>query len=307
MTVLYVKTLMDEIRKLKERRRAFILAHNYQIPEVQEVADFVGDSLEMAIKAMEVDADVLIVMGVKFMAEVAKVLNPDKIVIHPEPFATCTLAEYADLESLRRIRERYPRAPLVMYINSSLEAKAMSDYVVTSASAAKLVSKLEDDLVLFGPDKNLAYFVRKRTGKEVIPTPPWGICPVHEFGISPYFVRKGKESGCKIFIHPESPPESQEMADFVGSTSQMIKAIGEIEGKCYLLGTEEGLAYRARKEYPDKDVRPLNERAVCWYMKSLHLLNLKESLERLRPKVEIEGEVAKRVREIVERSIEMVR
>ncbi len=304
---MYVERLIEEIRKLKERRRAFILAHNYQIPEVQEVADFVGDSLEMAIKAMEVDADVLVVMGVKFMAEVAKVLNPDKIVIHPEPFATCTLAEYADLDSLRRMKERYPRAPLVMYVNSSIEAKAMSDYIVTSASAAKLVSKLEDEVVLFGPDKNLAHFVRRRTGKEIIPTPPWGICPVHEFGISPYFVKKAKESGCVILIHPESPPESQEMADFVGSTSQMIKAIGRIEGKCYVLGTEEGLTYRAKKEYPDKDVRPLNPKAVCWYMKSLHLQNLRDSLDKLRPRVEVEENLTKRVREILEVSIEMVK
>ncbi len=304
---MYVESLISEIRKLKGRRKAFILAHNYQIPEVQDVADFVGDSLEMAIKATEVDADVLVVMGVKFMAEIAKVLNPDRIVIHPEPFATCTLAEYADIESLERMKERYPRAPLVMYVNSSLEAKAISDYVVTSASAAKLVAKLEDDVILFGPDKNLAYFVKKITGKDVVPTPPWGICPVHEFGVSPYFVKKGREKGCKIFVHPESPPESQELADFVGSTSQMVKAIGRIEGKCYLLGTEEGLVYRARKEYPDKDIRALNERAVCWYMKSLHLLNLKESLEKLKPKVELDPNLAKRVREIVERSIEMVR
>ena len=170
-----MEELIRKVEELKRTRNAFILAHNYQLPEVQDVADFVGDSLEMARVASQVEADVIVVAGVRFMAEVAKVLNPDKIVLHPEPASGCPLADHMTPEVIKRFREMYPHAPLVTYVNSTLEAKAMSDVVVTSASALKVVSKLDDEIILFSPDKNLVWFVAPRTGKTLLTVPPWGI------------------------------------------------------------------------------------------------------------------------------------
>ena len=304
-----IERLTRELTRLKERRNAFILAHNYQLPEVQEVADFVGDSLEMARVAKEADSDVIVVAGVRFMAEVAKALNPDKVVLHPEPASGCPLADYMTVEVIKRFRELYPNAPLVTYVNSPIEAKALSDVVVTSASAAKVVSKLEDEVVLFGPDKNLAWFVSRRVGKEVVPVPPWGRCPVHEYLVSPYYLKKAKERhpGCKLLVHPEAPPESQEMADFVGSTSQMLKAIGELKAECYILGTEEGLSYRARKLYPDVEIYPPDTRTICIDMKKITLDKIVKSLENLKPQVKLDESVAKRALEAIERGLELAK
>ncbi len=300
---------MKKIENLKSTKNAYILAHNYQLPEVQDVADFVGDSLEMARKAMEVDADVIVVAGVRFMAEVAKVLNPDKIVLHPVPAAGCPLADHLTVDIIKKFREMYPHAPLVTYVNSTIEAKAMSDVVVTSASALKVISKLDDDVVLFGPDKNLAWFVASRSSKSIIPVPPWGHCPVHEFLVSPYYLRKAKEShpGCKLLVHPEAPPESQRMADFVGSTSQMLQAIGQMEASCYILGTEEGLVHRARKRYPDKDIFPPDMRTVCIDMKKITLDKIASSLENLKPQVKLDKGLMDRAREAIQRGLELAR
>ncbi len=304
-----IKELMKKVEELKEKRRAFILAHNYQLPEVQAIADFVGDSLEMARKAMTVDADVIVVAGVKFMAEVAKLLNPDKVVLHPEPRAGCPLADHMTPEIIKKFRESYPTAPLVTYVNSNLEAKALSDYVVTSASAVKVVSKLEDELILFGPDKNLAKFVASRTGKEITAVPPWGHCPVHEFLVSPYYLMKAKEEhpGCKLLVHPEAPWESQQMADFVGSTSQMLRAIGELEGSCYILGTEEGLVHRAKNMYPDKDIYAPDARTICIDMKKITLDKIVRALETLKPQVKLDPSLARPAREAVERGLELAK
>jgi len=302
-----VQDLIKKVEELKKIKNAYILAHNYQLPEVQEVADFVGDSLEMAKVATQVDADVIVVAGVRFMAEVAKVLNPDKVVIHPEPAAGCPLADHMTPGIIKKFREMYPHAPLVTYVNSTVEAKAMSDIVVTSASAVKVVSKLEDEIVLFGPDKNLAWFVSSRTGKTLIAVPPWGHCPVHEFLVSPYYLRKAKtlHPGCKLLVHPEAPPESQKMADFVGSTSQMLKAIGELNASCYVLGTEEGLAYRARKIYPDKDIFSPDCRTICIDMKKITLDKIIRSLESLKPQIRIRKDLMEQAREAIQRGLEL--
>lgn len=229
----YVAELRERVEESKRRRRAVILAHNYELPEVQDVADFVGDSLELARRAMSVDADVVVLAGVYFMAEVAAILNPDKVVLIPNPAAGCPLADFLTPEVIRRYRERYPGAPLVVYINSYARAKYYADYIVTSASAVKLVSKLDDDVILFGPDRNLASFVAERTGKRVIPVPEGGHCPVHEYLLSEYYVLKAlrEHPGAKLLLHPEAPPEARRHAHFVGSTSQMLKAIGELGGR----------------------------------------------------------------------------
>jgi len=304
----YVRKLMEEVLKLKERRKAVILAHNYQLPEVQDVADFVGDSLELARKALTVDADVIVFAGVSFMAEMVAALNPDKVVLHPDPRARCLLADMLTPEHVRRVREESPNTPLILYVNSPTELKALADYVVTSSSAAKLVSKLGVDEVILAPDKNLADYVAQVTGVKVKALPKYGHCPIHENLISRYYVEKAlsKYPGAKVIIHPEAPRDARELAVRVGSTSQMLKAIPEVGGGTILLGTEEGLTYRARKLYPNLDIKPLNPIAVCTDMKKIHLLNIKESLEKLRPRVELSRDVLKRVKEVIEESLRVI-
>ncbi|GAB6148799.1 quinolinate synthase NadA [Stetteria hydrogenophila] len=304
----FTRRLLERIGELKRRRRAVILAHNYQLPEVQDAADFVGDSLELARKAMEVDADVIVLAGVRFMAEVAAVLNPDKVVLAPNPEAGCPLADYLTIDAIRRAREEHPGVPLVVYVNSNIEAKYYADYIVTSASAPTLVARLEDEVVLFGPDRNLASFVAERTGKTVIPVPPWGRCPVHEHLVGEYYVLKAREEHprAKLLIHPEAPPEARRHADYVGSTSQMLRAIGELGGDEFILATEEGLAYRARRLYPGKRVYPVTPRAVCIDMKKVTLLHIARALESLKPAVRLDPRVAGRVRETIEASLAMV-
>jgi quinolinate synthase len=300
--------VLEEIRRLAEKKRAVILAHNYQLPEVQDIADFVGDSLELARKAMEIDADIIVLAGVRFMAEIAAVLNPDKIVLHPEPASGCPLADFATPPILRRYREKYPGAPLVLYVNSTVLAKAEADYIVTSASAVKLVSKLEADTILFGPDKNLADHVAMVTGKKVIPVPTHGHCPVHEYLLDEYYVRKAREQHPRAYLlaHPETPRPVRLMADYVGSTSQMLRRIGEVEAEEYLVATEEGLVHRARRLYPGKKIYPANPNAICIDMKKITPLKILKSLQDLKPRVRIDERIAAKVREILDRSLQMI-
>ncbi|WP_048192813.1 quinolinate synthase NadA [Pyrolobus fumarii] len=309
----FIEELREKIARLKEKRRAVILAHNYQLPEVQDVADLVGDSLELARAAMETDADVIVFAGVRFMAEMAAALNPDRVVLHPVPEAGCPLADSLAREDVARAREEHPGAPFLVYVNSPLWAKAEADYVVTSASAAKLASILAREgveKIVFGPDRNLAEYVEEVTGVKTVPVPTRGHCPVHEFLISPYYVRKAREKWgdrAAILVHPEAPRESRRMADFVGSTSQMIRAVAKFRDRSVvLLGTEEGLVYRARRLNPGVRVEPLNPIAVCIDMKKITLQAIADALEKMEPKVRVDPNVARRAREVIEESVRIV-
>jgi quinolinate synthase len=306
----YLRRLVDRLNELKERRRAVILAHNYTLPEIQDAADFVGDSLELAIKAAETSADVIVLAGVRFMAEVAKLLNPDRIVLHPDLAAGCPLADFASPRLIRDARKEYPGAPVVIYVNSYAAAKAESDYVVTSASAVEAVKRLEAETVLFAPDKNLADWVQENNpDKRVIPVPRNGHCPVHEYLVSEYYVRKAKEEhpAARVLIHPEAPRSARRLADYVGSTSQMLRYIGQTDPRGeYILGTEEGLAYRAKRLYPEARVYPVSPRTICIDMKKITLDKVVSSLESLKPRIEIDPAIAKKAREAVERGLELV-
>ena len=309
----YLERLRGELERLKRRYNAVILAHNYQLPEVQDAADYVGDSLELALKAMETDADVIVLAGVRFMAEVAKLLNPDKIVIHPEPAAGCPLADRATPQRLLEARRERPGAPLVIYVNSTVEAKAVSDYVVTSASAVEAVGRLAREgyeTILFAPDRNLADWVQENVPEaKVVPVPRDGFCPVHEFLVSPYYIRRAVEEhpAARVLVHPEAPREARRLADYVGSTSQMLRYIGATDPRGeYILGTEEGLAYRARRLYPEARVYPVSPATVCIDMKKITLEKIVRSLEALKPRVEIPREVAVKAREAVVRGLELV-
>ena len=305
-----VEGLVSEVEALKRRLRAVILAHNYQLPEVQDVADFVGDSLGLARKAVESGADVIVFAGVSFMAEMAAVLNPDKVVLHPNPCAGCPLANYLSPQRVREVRSEVPNTPIVLYVNSLTQAKVEADYVVTSASAARLISRLGEEIVVFGPDRNLADHVSTVTGKHVLPLPPHGHCPVHEYLLNEYYVTKAlaENPGAKLIAHPETPRKVRVIAHAIGSTSQMLEKIKEINGKV-ILATEEGLTYRARKLYPSraKEIIPANPLAVCVDMKKITLMDVLRSLKLMKHRVRVDPEVARRAREVIEHSLEIIK
>jgi quinolinate synthase len=295
----------QEVRKLLEERGAVLLAHNYQRPEVQDAAHFVGDSLELSLKAVEVDAKLVVFAGVDFMAEQAAFLNPGKVVLHPEPLSRCPMAAMLTPEVVRKYREEHPRAPLVVYVNSLAEVKALADYVVTSANAAALVAKLDADTVLFGPDRHLAEYVAEKTGKTVIPVPGFGHCPVH-LAIAREDLERAKREhpAAKVLAHPECSREVRALADFVGSTSQMVKAARELGAREYVVATEVGLLYRLSKL--GVEARPASPYAVCPDMKKITLESVARAVLEGREVVRVDPRVAERARRAVERTFELL-
>lgn len=300
--------LKEEIIKLKKERDAVVLAHNYQLPEVQDVSDFVGDSLELSIKATKLSNKVVVLAGVDFMAEQAAILNPNKVVLHPERRATCSLANYLTLEVARAYKEKYPEAPLVVYVNSYLEVKAISDYIVTSANAVEVVKRIDAPRILFGPDRNLAEYVAEKTGKEVIVVPQESHCYVHSHIISreDIILAREKYPNAKIVVHPETPKDVRELADFVGSTSQMMKYACSCENNQVVIGTEIGLVHRLKKECPGKEYIPLNDAAICRFMKQITLKSIRDSLKEMKNRVVVDENLAKKAREKIIKTYELV-
>lgn len=296
---------IEEVRKLLESRGAVLLAHNYQRPEVQDAADYVGDSLELTLKALESKASTVVFAGVDFMAEQAAALCPGKRVLVPEPTAKCPMAAMLTPELVKKYRKRYPRAPLVVYVNTIARVKALADYVVTSANAAKLISSLDAETVLFGPDKNLAEYVAEVTGKSVVPVPKHGHCPVHEvITLECLLASKSEHPNAKVLAHPECPREVRRLADFIGSTSQMVKAASELGGKEYVIATEVGLLHRVHKA--DVAAYPASRYAVCVEMKKTTLSKVAASLLEGRNVVRVQPRVAEGVRSAIERSFELL-
>ncbi|MFA4646297.1 quinolinate synthase NadA [Pyrococcus kukulkanii] len=299
-----LKELMEEVERLKRERNAVILAHNYQLPEVQDVADFVGDSLELARKATKVNADVIVFAGVDFMAETAKILNPDKTVLIPTRKATCAMANMLKVRHILEAKEKYPNAPVVLYVNSTAEAKAYADVTVTSANAVEIVSKLDSDVVIFGPDKNLAHYVAKVTGKKIIPVPPNGHCYVHQkFTVKDVERAKKLHPNAKLMVHPECTPEVQERADIIVSTGGMIKRACEHDE--WVVFTEREMVYRLKKLYPEKKFYPARTDAVCIGMKAITLRHVYESLRDMKFEVTVPEDIAEKARRAIERMLEM--
>lgn len=282
--------LIDELKKLKKERKAIILAHNYQIAEVQDVADYVGDSFELSRIAAETDADMIVFCGVKFMAESAKILSPDKTVLLPVKEAGCPLADMVDAISLRKMKEKYPNAAVVTYVNSSAAIKAESDICCTSSNAIKVVNSLEEEQVLFVPDKNLGHYVASHTNKKVI---VWnGYCPTHN-NVNLEDVKKAKVAhpNALILVHPECQAEVLKMSDYIGSTAGIIKYVKESDSKSFIIGTEEGLIHRLKVENPDKEFFPLYDQFVCPDMKKTTLEKLVEALKKGKFEVKIPEDI----------------
>ncbi|MGE5629532.1 MAG: quinolinate synthase NadA [Caulobacteraceae bacterium] len=268
----------DEIKKLKKEKNAIILAHNYQVPEVQDIADVVGDSFSLSKHAASTDSKVIVFCGVHFMAESAKILSPDKTVLLPAKDAGCPMAEMVTAPKLREMKEKYPDAAVVCYVNSSAEVKAESDICCTSSNALKVVQSVKQKRVIFVPDKNLGSFVAsKLKDKEII---LWeGFCITHK-RVKPSEVIKIKElhPNAKLLVHPECEPEVQKLADFLGSTSEIIKYAGELPEKDIIIGTEEGVLHTLKRQNPEKNFYLLSTGLICTNMKKTRLEDIHNAL-----------------------------
>jgi len=291
------------INQLKRERNAVILAHNYQTPEIYHcVADITGDSLELARRASETDAEVIVMAGVHFMAETAKLLNPEKTVLIPDEQAGCSLAASITENDVRLLREAYPGVPVVTYVNTPADVKAASDICCTSGNAVQVVESLGRDRVIFIPDEYLAKYVATQTEVQII---AWhGHCEVHErfTGEEVRQYRQGN-NGLVVIAHPECPPDVLEASDFVGSTAQMVDYVKSRRPARVLMLTECSMSDNVAAEVNDVEfVRPCN---LCPHMKRITLDNIRQALETLQPTVEIPKEIARKARRSVERMLEV--
>jgi quinolinate synthase len=293
------------IQRLKLERKAIILAHNYQTPEIYHgVADLTGDSLALAREAATADADFIVMCGVHFMAETAKLMNPSKTVLIPDLEAGCSLASSIKAEDIRRLRSRYPGVPVVTYVNTSAEVKAESDICCTSANALEVVESTGSDRVIFLPDEFLGRYVASRTKKEII---LWhGHCEVHEkFTAKQLRTYRENFSGIVILAHPECPPDVLDEADYVGSTAGMIREVGKRRPQRVLMVTECSMSDNVAVEFPQIEfVRPCN---LCPHMKLITLPKILDSLRSMKHVVEVDPMIAGRAREAVRRMLELPR
>jgi len=297
--------LIEEILRLKGERNAIILAHNYQLGEVQDIADFVGDSLELSQKAAQTDAEVIVFCGVHFMAETASILCPDKTVLLPDIHAGCPMADMITAEGLRQKKKEHPGATVVCYVNSSAEVKAQSDVCCTSANAVRIVEKLADGReILFVPDQYLGHYVSTKTGREMILWP--GFCPTHLRIKSQDIIRmKQEHPRSRVVVHPECRPEVIALADEVLSTGGLCRFAARTEAEEVVVGTELGIIHRLRKENPDKRFIPASEQAVCPRMKLITLENVLWSLEEMAPEVKVPEEIRLRAKAAVDKMLEV--
>jgi quinolinate synthase len=296
-------SVIDEILTLKKDLNAIILSHNYQIGEVQDIADFVGDSLDLSRKAADTDADVIVFCGVHFMAETAAILSPGKTVVMPDPEAGCPMADMIDDKQLRAEKDKYPDATVVTYVNSTAAVKAESDWCCTSANAVRVIEAVESDKILFVPDKYLgAYVASKAPEKEFI---LWnGFCPTHARIIAEDIAaRRLEHPNAVVMVHPECRPEVIAAADQVLSTGGMIAFAKETKAKEIIVGTEVGIIHRLKKENPDKDFYPVSELAVCPNMKKTDLHVMLTAMQEMTNVIKVRGDIAARARRAIDRML----
>ena len=303
---IFKDNLVEKIKELKKKRDAIILAHNYQLPEVQDVADLRGDSLELSRAATKTTAKVIVFCGVHFMAETAAILSPEKKVIVPDINAGCPMANMIKPEDIRKLRKEHPDAPVVGYVNTSAEVKAELDYCCTSTNAVAVVNYLKDKKeIIFVPDKYLGDFVAKKTGRKLI---QWnGYCPTH-VKILPEDIKREKKFHpfAKVMVHPECTPQVVALADEVLSTSQMARFAKESEAKEFIVGTETGLIYRLKQDNPNKEFYPASEAAVCPNMKRTTQEKILWALEEMKEEVKVSDEIRKKAKLAIDRMLEIV-
>ena len=298
--------IVEKIQRLKKERNAIILAHNYQVPEVQDVGDYLGDSLNLSKIAAGTNADVIVFCGVDFMAESAKILSPGKVVIHPVRGASCPMAAMIDVESLRELQRANPEAATVAYVNTTAEVKAEVDICCTSSNAVRVVKSLPNKEIIFIPDVNLGLYVQRFVPEKRFIF--WrGYCHVHQnIDVEDIRELKEKHPAAEIMVHPECQPAVIDMADHVYSTQGMMQHARDSSARKFILGTEREMSYRLGKENPDKFFLPV-ENAICTAMKKIKLEDVLNSLETLEPRIELSQDIIERARLPLEKMVDIGR
>ncbi|MBA7478675.1 Quinolinate synthase A [subsurface metagenome] len=298
--------LVEKILSLKKKRNAVILVHNYQLGEVQDIADFMGDSLGLSQNAARTDAEVIVFCGVHFMAETASILCPDKVVLLPDMNAGCPMADMITAEGLRKKKGEFPDATVVCYVNSTAEVKAESDVCCTSANAVKVVESVDAQEILFIPDQYLGHYISTKTDKKIILWP--GFCPTHVRILPEHITRMRKEyPQARVVVHPECRPDVIALADEVFSTGGMCRFARETDVREIIIGTEIGILHRLRKENPGKKFIPLTEQAICPNMKLITLEKVLWSLEEMAPEVKVPEEIRIRAKAAVDKMLKVGR
>jgi quinolinate synthase len=296
--------LLKKIQQLKDRRKAVILAHNYQPGEIQDLADFTGDSLGLSIKASQTDAETIVFCGVLFMAETAAILSPEKTVLLPEKTAGCPMADMITAEQLRQLKQEHPDALVVCYVNSSAEVKAESDYCCTSANAVEVVNSLpEDKQIIFVPDQHLGRFVADRTGRDIILWP--GYCTTHVvISTDDIKAARAKYPDAIVMAHPECSEPVKALSDELLSTSQMLKLAAQGTAKQYIIATETGIIHSLKKQSPDAEYIPVSNRAICPNMKKITLDKVVASLEEMQYEITVPEAISARAKKALDRMVE---
>lgn len=296
-------SLKDQIRELKQQRNAVILAHNYVEGPVQDISDFVGDSLELSIKAKNAEKSVIVFCGVSFMAETAKILSPQSIVLHPEPSSGCPMSDMAPAYAVREYREAHPDTVLVAYVNTTAAVKAEVDICCTSANAEKIIHSIPiDKKIMFLPDQNLGANIMRLTGRKMELWP--GYCPIHNM-IMPEAAKKirSEHPDAVMVVHPECSPAVLEIADYALSTGGMLRFAKETAALKIIVGTEHGIIHRLRKENPGKEFIPMNPLPTCHNMKKIKVESVVDSLEKMQYPVELDVALMDRARLPIERML----
>jgi len=294
------REIYNRINELKKEKKALILVHNYQRPEVQDIADHLGDSLDLAKKATNTDAENIIFCGVDFMAESAKILNPEKNVIIPDIHARCPMANMVDINELKEIQQKNPDAETVSYINTTAEIKTLSDICCTSSNGVKVVSSLKSKKIIFLPDRNLGKYVkRKITDKEMIIWP--GFCSTHQNITTKHInLLKNDHPDAKILVHPECTPEVIDIADHAFSTNGMVNYAKKSNNSEFIIATGKEICYRLKNENPDKEFYPVKS-AICTNMKKITIEKVLKSLETLEPKIQLSDEIMEKAKKPLQR------
>ena len=295
-----------EIRRLKEQRQAIILAHNYTIPEVQDIADFVGDSLELSRKAAECHVPVIVFCGVRFMAETAKILSPESIVLHPNPYAGCPMADMASARAIHEYKQMHPGTFVVAYVNTTALTKTAVDICCTSGNAEKVIESIpKDKKILFLPDGNLGANLSAKLGREM---DLWaGFCPTHNKILPEHIIRaKALHPQAVVMVHPECLPAVVQLADVALSTGGMLKFARESDAREFIVGTECGILHRMRKENPGKVFHPLEPAVVCPNMKKITLEHVLFSLQEMSPQIELDEITVSAARDSIDKMLEIV-
>lgn len=297
--------LIKKINDLKKEKKAIVLAHTYQNVEIDEVADYSGDSLYLSRMAAKTDADIIVFAGVYFMAETAKILSPQKTVLLPNLSAGCAMADKINLEQLRTFKSQYPGVPVVCYVNSTAAVKSESDICCTSANAVEVVKSLNAKEVLFVPDQHLGSYVESQlTDVKVITYP--GFCPIHhDITVEDVLEKKSVYPAAKVYVHPECRKNVTQLADFVGSTTAIIKNIKNSSDSEFIIVTEKGVVERLERDCPDKKFILINQKAICDSMKLLHLEDILHALEYNKYEITIDEQIAKKALSSIDNMIKI--